>query len=287
MSASAETRTASPAEPAAAADVARGEAAVGRGFSPGKPAGYAGLVWTLVRTDFKVRYHGTAGGFVWALLRPLTMFALLMGVFSFLFASDPNYKLNLIIGLFLWDFFAEGTKAGLMSLDARGFLLTKARCPAWVLVVTSMSNALITLVVFTVIIITFLVGAGRPPSPAAIVLFLGYAAALVLIVAGFSLAASVLFLRYRDLNQVWDLAAQAGFFVAPIIYPIAILPERYHIYLYFWPPTPIIQFARSVLVDGRVPTMTAHAYLAAAVVLSLTAGALVYRRLAPRAAEYL
>src|SRR3990172_10770910 len=81
-----------------------------------------GLVWTLVRTDFKVRYHGTVGGFVWALLKPLTMFVLLMGVFSFLFAAERNYKLNLIIGLFLWDFFAEGTKAGLASLHARGFL---------------------------------------------------------------------------------------------------------------------------------------------------------------------
>ena len=46
----------------------------------------------------------------------LAMFLMLMGVFSFLFASDPNYKLNLIVGLFLWDFFAEGTKASLISV---------------------------------------------------------------------------------------------------------------------------------------------------------------------------
>ena len=58
------------------------------------------------------------------------MFVVLMAVFSFLFASDPTYKLNLIIGLFLWDFFAEATKTGLTSLQAKGFLLTKARCQA-------------------------------------------------------------------------------------------------------------------------------------------------------------
>ncbi len=33
-------------------------------------ARHAGLIWTLVRTDFKARYHGTLGGFVWALLKP-------------------------------------------------------------------------------------------------------------------------------------------------------------------------------------------------------------------------
>src|ERR1041384_157402 len=103
-----------------------------------RPFSRAGLIWTLVRTDFKARYHGTLGGFIWALLKPMAMFMVLMAVFSFLFAKDPVYKLNLIVGLFLWDFFAEGTKTGLASLQARGYLLTKARVPSWILVVTSM-----------------------------------------------------------------------------------------------------------------------------------------------------
>src|SRR2546427_656361 len=128
----------------------------------------AGLVWTLVRTDFKARYHGSLGGFVWALL-----------------------------------------------------------------------------------------------------LFLAYCVALVAIVVGFSLSTSVLFLRYRDLNQVWDVAVQAGFFVAPIIYPLGIIPERFHIYLYLWPPTPVIEFSRAVLVTGAVPTATAHLCLAIAAVACL------------------
>jgi lipopolysaccharide transport system permease protein len=247
----------------------------------------AGLIWTLVRTDFKVRYHGTLGGFVWALFKPLTMFVLLMGVFSFLFASDPDYKFNLIIGLFLWDFFADGTKAGLTSLHARGFLLTRARFPSWILVVTSISNAVVTLVVFVVLIMAFLALAGRPPSPAALALFAGYCAALIVGVTAFALASCVLFLRYRDLNQVWDVAVQGGFFVAPIIYPLGILPERFHVYLYLWPPTPIIQFSRDVLVRGTAPTATAHLCLVGAAAASLLVGVVLFRRLGPRAAEYL
>jgi lipopolysaccharide transport system permease protein len=253
----------------------------------GPRASWAGLVWTLVRTDFKVRYHGTVGGFVWALLKPLTMFVLLMGVFSFLFASDPNYKLNLIIGLFLWDFFSEGTKAGIVALDAKGFLLTKARFPSWIIVVTSISNAAITLTVFSGIIVVFLAAVGHAPSIAAVVMFLLYGLALALIVVGFSLGASVLFLRYRDLNQVWDLLIQAGFFLAPIIYPLSILPERFHFYFYLWPPTSVVEFSRAVLVRGAMPTATAHACLVGVVAIALVTGALVFRRLAPRSAEYL
>src|SRR5258705_525359 len=135
---------------------------------PARPAIVrAGLVWTLVRTDFKARYHGTVGGFLWALMKPLLMFVVLMGVFSFLFASNPTYKLDLIIGLFLWDFFAEATKSGLTSLHARGYLLTKARFPAWILVVTSISHAVITLAVFAVLLELLLVWARAAPSLAA------------------------------------------------------------------------------------------------------------------------
>ena len=248
---------------------------------------WSGLVWTLVRTDFKVRYHGTWGGFIWALAKPLTMFVSLMAVFSFLFASDPTYKLNLIIGLFLWDFFAQGTTAGLGSLDAKRFLLTKARCPAWIIVVTSISNALITLAVFVVIVIGFLIAVGHAPSPIAVACFLAYCLGLVGIVIGFSLASSALFLRYRDLNQVWDLMTQVGFFIAPVIYPIGILPERFHKYLYLWAPTPIIEFSRAVLVRGELPTWRGDLFLIAAVGVSLVAGSLLFRRLAPRAAEFL
>jgi len=247
----------------------------------------AGLVWTLARTDFKTRYQPTVGGFVWALLKPLAMFVMLMSVFSFLFASEPNYKLNLIIGLFLWDFFASGTVAGMGALQSRGFLLTKARCPAWILVVCSISNALITYSVFTIIVLVFLSLFGHAPGLAGAALFVMYGITMALVITGFSLAESVLFLRYRDLNQIWDMALQAGFFVAPIIYPIGILPERFHIYLYLWAPTSIIQFSRSVLVDGRIPTLTGHALLVAAVALCLGTGALIYLRLGPRAAEYL
>src|SRR5438876_6270595 len=133
--------------------------------APPPPVIRAGLIWTLVRTDFKARYHGTLGGFVWALLKPMSIFIVLMGVFSFLFASNPSYKLNLIVGLFLWDFFAEGTKAGLTSLSARGYLLTKARVPPWILVVTSISNAAVTLGVFAVVIVIFFLVGGPSPTP--------------------------------------------------------------------------------------------------------------------------
>jgi ABC-type polysaccharide/polyol phosphate export permease len=246
-----------------------------------------GLIWTLVRTEFKVRYHGTVMGFFWALMKPAAMFLVLMAVFSLIFASDPHYKLNLIIGLFLWDFFSEGTKVGLTSLATKGYLLGKTRLPRWILIVTAPSNALLTLIVVSVVLLATLGVIGPRPSIEHVALFVLILVELVLIVIGFALATSPLFLRYRDLNQIWEVVAHAGFFLAPIVYPLGIMPERYHIYLYLWPPTPIIQFARLVLVDGHAPTVKALAILAAETAVVFTTGVLLYRRFAPTAAEHL
>jgi lipopolysaccharide transport system permease protein len=249
-------------------------------------AAIGGLIWTLIRTDFKARYHGTLSGFVWALLKPTAMFIVLVGVFSFIFRNDPNYKLNLILGLFLWDFFADATKAGMASLAAKGFLVTKARFPRWIVVVTSIANSMITLAVFAGVITVYLGAAGRWPGIAAITTFAFYLLALSTIVIGISLASSVLFLRFRDLNQIWDMTIQAGFFLAPVIYPLGVIPERFHFFLYLWPPTPVIEFSRSALIAGVLPSAFGHLCLAGMATGVLTVGVIVFRRYAPRAAEY-
>jgi lipopolysaccharide transport system permease protein len=80
---------------------------------------------------------------------------------------------------------------------------------------------------------------------------------------------------------------QAGFFVAPIIYPLGVIPERFHFYLYLWPPAPVIEFSRSVLVDGQLPSLRAHLALFFVASAISSAGLAVYRRFSPRAAEYL
>jgi homopolymeric O-antigen transport system permease protein len=246
------------------------------------------MIWTLVRTDFKVRYHGTVGGFLWALLKPLSMFLVLLGVFSFVFApTDPHYKLNLILGLFVWEFFAEGTKVGLLSLFAKGYLLTKTRFPRWIVVASSSSNSVISLLAFTAVFLLYLAWAGRFPSPLGLMLFIAYEIQMWIIIVGFSLATSVLYLRYRDLNHLWDAISQAGFFVAPIVFPLDILPKGVRPYVYVWPPTPVIEYARKVLIDGTMPGLGANLYLLGITLTVLVTGIAVFRRHIARAAEHL
>lgn len=250
-------------------------------------ANIAALAWTLARTDVKIRYHGTWAGFLWALLKPVAILGVLMTVFSLMFTATPDYKLRLVLGLILWDYFAEGTRVGLLSLLAKGALLTKMSLPRWIVVLTSQASALLTLSVFVCGFLVFLAAIGRFPRPAALLGFLICLALLVVGVLGLALAMSVLFLRYRDLNQIWEVVSQAGFFLAPIVYPMDLIPERYRPLLFLWLPTPIVEFSRRALLDGRLPAMEAIGLLALACVLLLVLGVAIFRSQIARAAERL
>ncbi len=244
------------------------------------------LTWTLIRTDFKTRYHGTFAGFLWALLKPLALVLVLMGVFSFIFGDREAYAINLVIGLLLYNFFADATRAGLMSLYSKSFLLNKTVAPPWILVVTSISNAVITLLVVWGVLLLVLLTTGHTPRLMDLGLVAVYFVHYLAMVIGISLALSVLFLVYRDLNEIWDVVSQAGFFLAPIIYPLDILPERLHFWLFLWPPTPIIQFTREALVTGVPPTLKAHLLLTVESAVILVLGILIFRHYRPRIAEY-
>ena len=65
------------------------------------------------------------------------------------------------------------------------------------------------------------------------------------------------------------------------------MPERNHFYFYLRPPTTIIEFSRSVLVAGVVPSALAHLLLILEAACVLAIGILVFRRYSPRAAEHI
>ena len=73
-------------------------------------------------------------------------------------------------------------------------------------------NIKLTLLVFTGALLLYLAWAGRFPRLSHVLLFMVYEIEMWMIVLGFSLATSVVYLRYRDLNHVWDAVSRAGFF---------------------------------------------------------------------------
>src|SRR5688572_27881664 len=86
------------------------------------------LLKELVITDFKLGYQGSALGYLWSLLKPLLLFAILYVVFvKFLrFGSDTeHFPVYLLFGIVLWGFFTEATVQGIHSIVGRGDLIRK------------------------------------------------------------------------------------------------------------------------------------------------------------------
>jgi lipopolysaccharide transport system permease protein len=157
--------------------------------------------------------------------------------------------------------------------------------PRWILVATSLAHASIPFAVFSLGLLVALAAQHRLPGPLGLLAYLACALQLAGIVLGLSLASSVLLLRYRDLNQVWDVLLQAGFFAAPVVYPLELVPAAVRPFLRLWPPTAAIEYARTVMVHRELPGLDVQAVLAALTILSLGLGLAVYRRYEPAIAE--
>lgn len=180
------------------------------------------LLSELVRTDFKLRYQGSALGYAWSLLKPLFMFSILYVVFvRFLkIGGDiPHYPAYLLLGIVLWNFFAEMTGMSLSSVVARGDLIRKIRIPRWIIIVSSSVSALINLALNLIVVGVFMYINQVDIRSTAIFLPILFIQ-VYLFALGISLFLSAAYVKYRDISYIWDVLMQAGFYITPILYPL-------------------------------------------------------------------
>jgi len=216
------------------------------------------LLSELVRTDFKLRYQGSVLGYAWSLLRPLLLFAILYVVFvKFLRIGGDvsHFPVYLLLGIVLWNFFAEITSQGLGSIVGRGDLIRKIRIPRWMIVFSASISALINLVLNLLVIAVFVILNKVEVSASLIwlplVLFEIYLFAL-----GLSLFLSAAFVKYRDVSYIWEVIMQAGFYLTPILYPLAMITnETFQKLLLMNPMAQAIQDARYSVVTHETATI--------------------------------
>lgn len=183
------------------------------------------LLKELTKTDFKLRYQGSVLGYLWALLRPLMMFAILYIVFAKLlrFGGDiPHYPVYLLCGTTMWSFFTECTSQGIQAMVSRGDLIRKISFPKYIVVVSSTLTAVINMLINLVVIIIFALINGVTPSLTWLLVPLSLLELYVLSL-GIAFLLGAINVKYRDITSIWDVFAQALFYAIPIIYPISMV----------------------------------------------------------------
>lgn len=255
------------------------------------------LTRTLAATDWKVRFYGSALGYVWSLLRPLMLFGIVYFVFSYVVkagAGVEHYGVILLLAMILYFFFSEVTGAGVTSMVDRESLLRKVGFPRAVVPLAVALVAAMNLALNLVVLAIFVVASGVQPRWTW--LLLPIPLALMLIFAtGVAMLLSALYVRYRDVRPIWEVVLQALFYATPILYPVEAVirhSETLAKIALMNPIAALIQESRHLLVGGTSLTQALGSTALVAVPLALLVaitwlGLHVFDRRAPLAAEEL
>lgn len=244
------------------------------------------LLRELVITDFKLRYQGSILGYLWSLLKPLFMFAILYVVFGMLvrLGTIEHYPVYLLLGIVLWTFFAEATNQGLTSIVERGDLLRKISFPKYIVVIATTISALINLLINLVVVAVFMFFNGVELQASA-VLFPLYLLEIYSIALALAFLLSALNVKYRDVSHIWEIIMQAAFYATPIIYPLSVVVDKSMFaakLLMLSPVAQAIQDARYALVTHQSLTISslygkaAYALIPLSIIVILTVAAIIY-----------
>jgi ABC-2 type transport system permease protein len=257
------------------------------------------LVRALAVTDFKLKFFGSALGYLWQLMRPLMLFGVLYVVFSQVLDLDSGivlFPVALLLGLVLYAFFNESTSGALGSLLARETLVRKVDFPRLAVPVSVVVTSVMNLGLNLIAVFVFLLLAGGTPRWSWLQLPL-ILAAMALLVLGLGMLLAPLFVRYRDVQPIWDVLLQVTLYASPVIYPIQLVIERSQAAataLLCNPFAALLQQARHAVIDPSHPSAAdaigGAEYLlipAGLTLLVLVVGFRTFRRDAPRIAELL
>lgn len=259
------------------------------------------LTITLARTEFKLRYYGSVLGYVWSLMRPLLFFGVLYVFFVKIIdiARGPDYGAYLLTSVVLWTFLAEATGTSVTSLVSRETMLRKIRFPRMVVPLSVSLTSTFNLAMNFITVLVFAFATGITPTILwlwMIPIVLGF----IVLATGIAMLLSALYVRFRDVQPIWDVFLQVWFYGSPVMYPATAfvthkLPSGFEKIAMINPVATLLAQMGHCFIDPHgYPTATGAAHAVWPVVLAVALipgifalGWWVFTREAPRVAENL
>jgi ABC-2 type transport system permease protein len=228
-------------------------------LQPARPTQGAAYFLRVLRVvgaiEFKAKYAGAVLGYVWSLLKPLAYFAVLWLVFAHLLRTanqTEDFTLFLLIGILLFTFFSDTAGVMLTSVVAGGSILRRLAFPAILVPLSASIGICITFLANILAIVVFIGIQQVAPRPEWL-LVIPLLAELYLFSIGVGLLLSALYVRFRDVSQIWEVAVQLLFFASAIFYPIGILPDWAQKVAFLNPFVQVMQDVRHAVLGGSGP----------------------------------
>lgn len=215
------------------------------------------LIRELVRTDFKLRYSESILGYMWSILKPLAMFTILYFVFAKVFRVGdvvPHYAVYLLMGVMLWNYFSEVTSSGVTAIIEKGDLMRKIDFDKNTIMISKSASALINLGLYSAVLALFIIIFGADVQLWLLPLVPLLLVELIVFAYSISKLLATVYVRFRDMSYIWDVALQALFYATPLLYPISFVVDNFSLLaakiLLLNPVAQITQDLRTILVTN-------------------------------------
>ena len=208
-----------------------------------------------------MRYYGSILGYIWSLLKPLALFGVLYFVFTFIMRQNaPHYKTFLLLGIVLWEFFAQSTSAGMMGFIGNYQMIRKIYLPRIILVAAAVSSAFIGLL-FNLVIFCLFATIDGVCWGFKMLWFVPLLVAVYLLTLGIGFILSIVVVKVRDMISLWEVVIQLGFWFTPVMYPMSHVPEKLRFYEFLNPMSGVLEYSRYFLIGIGGVTKIGYCYV--------------------------
>jgi ABC-2 type transport system permease protein len=204
-------------------------------------------------------YKQSILGYAWIFVNPLMQILTLTFVFSTILRVGRDvipypFPLFLFVALLPWIFFSSAVASATDSITGSASLVTKVYFPREILVVATVFSKIVDLL-FGVLILLGLMALYNEFPSWTLVWVPAIFAMQLLFTVGISLPLAALNLFFHDVRYLVGVILMIWFYITPIIYPLAIVPERYKMVFELNPLSRIVDAYRRVLLDGTSLTL--------------------------------
>ncbi len=257
--------------------------------SPGQRPGAARRNWVLFsnfyRREITNRYLGSGVGLLWALVHPIALLVVYEFVFTTIYQARGfgNQSFLLFVAVALWPWLAtqEGLQRATVSLAGYGGLIRRVAFPHELVVYASVLATFTLQFVGYILVLAILALVGEPVRFQGLLVAIPVWIVLAIATIGVSLCLSALQVFIRDIEHVLMPVMMILMYLAPILYPLSLVPARLQPWVAANPFAWLVERLRQSLLDGMLAFTWADPLALAAALLVFAGGLWVFRRLSP------
>lgn len=179
------------------------------------------LLSLLVRKEVQVRYRGSALGWLWSYVKPVTQFLVFfvaLGMFLQLNDTITNYPIYLFSGLVVVNLFSEAFSNGTKSLVDNAPLIKKIYLPRELFPVSTTLVALVNFLPQIVVLGVVCLIVGWSPSVVQLLGVLLGITILVILATGLSMLFGSVNVSFRDAQNFVELIVLVATWASPVLY---------------------------------------------------------------------